>query len=228
MVDPICCRSGVVPVFPLPSVVLFPRTVLPLHVFEPRYRALVRDAVEEEGVIAISLLLPGWESNYGGDPPFHEIGTVGRIEGLEPLPNGLFNLRLVGLGRVSFGEIETKRGGYRIARIRWLGETPVDEGDPGIVSAKLDLLASHACLMNELVLEGGPSTVVDEHVSFETAVNGACANLPVEPRLRQRLLEENHLVERQRRGTAILNEVLERVLRLKATRAQEDGGIEIH
>jgi Lon protease-like protein len=52
--------SGDVPVFPLPGVVFFPRTVLPLHVFEPRYRAMVRDAVRGEGLIAVSLLRPGW------------------------------------------------------------------------------------------------------------------------------------------------------------------------
>lgn len=228
MVDPeFRCSSGAVPVFPLPGVVLFPKTVLPLHVFEPRYRAMVKDSVQGEGLIAISLLLPGWESNYGGSPPFEDIGTVGRIEELETLASGRFNLRLVGLQRVSFGQILRSRP-YRVARIRVLAETSVDESDSGILRAKLDLLASHACLLSELVPEGGHGVVLDEHVPFETAVNAACANLPVDPRLRQSLLEENDLAERQRRAAAVLNEVLERVLRLKAMRLRAQGGGDIH
>ena len=56
--------AGIVPVFPLPNAVLFPRTVLPLHIFEPRYRAMVSDADAGDGMIAIALLEPGFEKDY--------------------------------------------------------------------------------------------------------------------------------------------------------------------
>ena len=194
------CASGVVPVFPLPGVVFFPRTVLPLHVFEPRYRALVEDASRAEGLIAVSLLVPGWETNYAGTPAFHDIGTVGRIEDLERLPDGRFDLRLVGLVRVSFGEVVRSRP-YRAVRVSVLPEVAVDEEDTSVRAAKLDLLASHGCLMRELMCEEGLSLALDERIPFEAAVNGACANLPVEPHVRQSLLEENDLGARHRRAS---------------------------
>jgi Lon protease-like protein len=214
------CSSGLVPVFPLPGVVFFPRTVLPLHVFEMRYREMVRDSAAGEGLIAVSLLLPGWEKSYDQSPAFHPVGTVGRIEDLEPLGDGRFNLRLIGLTRVSFGEVTRVRP-YRMVRVAALAESGVDEDDPRIHEAKLEILASHGCLLRELMPEEGQSVVLDERIPFESAVNGACANLPVDPRLKQALLEENDLCERHRRASSILNEVLERVLRLKALRFRD-------
>jgi hypothetical protein len=215
--------SGLVPVFPLPGVVFFPRTILPLHVFEPRYRAMVRDAVASEGLIAVALLRPGWEASYEGEPAFHETGTLGRIEDLERLPDGKFNLRLVGLQRVAFGEVVGSKP-YRLVRVQPLAESAVDESEPSIHAAKLDLLASHGCLMRELTDRTDASAVLDDRIPFETAVNGACANLPVEPAVRQSLLEEGDLRERHRRASALLDDILTRVLRLKALRSTDDGG----
>ena len=67
---------------------------------------------------------------------------------------------------------------------------------------------------------------VESQVTFpiETAVNGACANLPVDPAMRQSLLEEDDLYRRFQRTSEILNEVLERVLHLKALRSRDEGG----
>ena len=209
------------PVFPLPGVVFFPRTVLPLHVFEPRYREMVRDVLKGEKLIAVALLRPGWEADYHRSPAFHEVGTLGRIEDLETLPDGRFNLQLVGLQRVRFGEAIQEQP-YRLVEIEPLAETPTDEDDPLLQSRKLDLLASHGCLTRELTPPEGASFVLDERIPFETAVNGACANLPVGPTVRQSLLEEDDLFERQRRALDLTEEVLKNVLRLK-TRKTGDG-----
>ncbi|HEY8427238.1 MAG TPA: LON peptidase substrate-binding domain-containing protein, partial [Sandaracinaceae bacterium] len=68
------------PIFPLPSVVLFPGSVLPLHVFEPRYRAMMEDCVSRgPRAMAVALLRPGWERDYEGRPPVYEIAGAGRI-----------------------------------------------------------------------------------------------------------------------------------------------------
>ena len=219
--------SGELPVFPLPGVVFFPRTVLPLHVFEPRYRAMVRDAVDGDGLIAVSLLQRGWEADYEGNPAFHDIGTAGRIEDLEALDDGRFNLRLVGLQRVRF-ETQIKNLPYRRVRITPLSETEVDEDSDRIVSAKLDLLASHGCLVRELAPAGEQGIVLDDRIPFETAVNGACANLPIDPEIRQGLLAENDLLERQQQALTFIDDVLKRVLHLKALRSREDGGNDLN
>ena len=175
---------------------------------------MVSDAVAGEGLIVVSLLRPGWEQDYEGSPPFHEVGTLGRIENLERLPDGRFNLRLVGLQRVVVGDAVRERP-YRLVRLTSLKETCVDESDPRVRAAKLDLLASHGCLLRELLDGEGCGIVLDDRIPFETAVNGACANLPVDPTLRQALLEENDLRERHRRAAAMLDNVLQRVMRLK-------------
>jgi Lon protease-like protein len=228
MSDPVpVSPSGHVPVFPLPGIVFFPRTVLPLHVFEPRYRAMVRDAMSGERLIAVSLLKPGWEANYQGSPAFHDVGTVGRIEDLEAIEDGRFNLRLVGVQRVRLGTWIQEHP-YRRVRVEPLPETPVDEDASRIVAAKLDLLASHGCLIRELAASERPGVVLDDRIPFETAVNGACANLPVDPAIRQDLLEEDDLLERQRRASELLEEVLRRVLRLKALRSRDEGGSDLN
>jgi Lon protease-like protein len=206
--------SSVVPVFPLPEVVFFPETTLPLHIFEPRYVQMVEDAVAGNGLIAMALLQPGWERDYGGRPPINSIGTFGRIEDLQSLPGGRFDLRLVGLQRVEFEEIESDRP-YRVARTISRPELPINEMDAEVQRLKLDLLASQSLLDREV--SGGfvHGIVLDESVSFTAAINRACAELPVEPELRQSLLEESDLLERHRRVSELGQRVLELVLRLK-------------
>src|SRR6476469_4475649 len=86
-----------IPIFPLPNVVLFPNVFLPLHVFEPRYRAMVRDALATDHIIGMVLLRPGYERNYEGRPPVYPIGCAGVITHSEALPDGRFNIILKGM-----------------------------------------------------------------------------------------------------------------------------------
>jgi len=86
-----------IPIFPLPNVVLFPNVFLPLHIFEPRYRAMVKDALASDRIIGMVLLRPGFEPNYAGRPPVYPIGCAGLITHSEPLPDGRFNIVLRGL-----------------------------------------------------------------------------------------------------------------------------------
>jgi Lon protease-like protein len=108
-------------VFPLPRVVFFPGTSLPLHIFEPRYRALMRDCLSSgRKAMAVALLKPGYEANYEGRPEMHNICTVGRIEQHEQLPDGRFNLLLKGLCRVQISELPPGDLPYRRARLEVL------------------------------------------------------------------------------------------------------------
>src|ERR1043166_1140480 len=92
-----------IPVFPLPNVVLFPKTYLPLHIFEPRYRQMVDDAVMGGQCIGMALLKEGWESDYYGNPPVFGMGGVGRLVGVQPLADGRSNILLQGLERFEIG-----------------------------------------------------------------------------------------------------------------------------
>src|SRR6266540_6403794 len=82
---------NVIPLFPLPNVVFFPRTYLPLHVFEPRYRQMVRDAAATHRMIGMVLLKEGWETDYEGAPAIFPTGCVGRMISVQPLPDGRSN-----------------------------------------------------------------------------------------------------------------------------------------
>src|SRR4051794_30821611 len=88
-----------IPIFPLPNVVLFPNVFLPLHIFEPRYRAMVADALAGDRIIGMTLLQPGFEGDYEGRPPVYAIGCAGLITHSEVLPDGRYNIVLRGLER---------------------------------------------------------------------------------------------------------------------------------
>lgn len=88
-----------IPVFALPNVVLFPKTYLPLHIFEPRYRKMVADCALAGQCIGMALLKDGWETDYYGHPPIYPVGCVGRLISVQPLADGRSNILLQGLER---------------------------------------------------------------------------------------------------------------------------------
>lgn len=114
-------ENPVIPLFPLPSTVFYPNTSLPLHIFEPRYRNMVEEALNGKGEIGIILLKPGWESDYQGTPEIMATGCVGKIESHSKLPEGKYNILLSGLYRFRIlNEIEGKI--YRQAEVAFLKE----------------------------------------------------------------------------------------------------------
>ena len=104
--------------FPLPNVVLFPGMALSLHIFEPRYRQMVADALEGDRMIGMTLLQEGWEEEERGCPPIYSIGCLGRIAQEQRLDDGRFNILLEG---VCTFEIREEIGGrpYREAWVRY-------------------------------------------------------------------------------------------------------------
>jgi len=125
---------------------------------------------------------------------------------------------------VRFGR-EDQGGAFRVVEVEPLAETSADERTEDVRRAKLEILASHGTLLQEMMqkdVEAG-SLFLDQTIPFEKVVNGACANLPVDPEVKQSLLEESDLMARQSRVSSLLTEVLERVLETKARRS-EDGG----
>ncbi len=113
------------PIFPLPNVVLFPRGVLPLHIFEPRYLSMMQDALAGDGLIGMVLLRP--EPQRSEDPPpVFPVGCVGRISRAQRLPDGRFLIILRGEKRFRVDGEEGGDRGYRTARAILL-----DDPDPG-------------------------------------------------------------------------------------------------
>lgn len=195
-------RDRIVPVFPLPDTVFFPHTSLPLHIFEPRYREMVRDVTAGDGLIVVARTV--------GDG-FERLATVGRVRDLQHLEDGRYNLRLEGLERVALTEIPCDTP-YRQVRIESRPEAQGSD-DPAVIErSKLELLATLGILLS--VAKQAVPVVLDQDLPFEVVVNKACAGLPVESGLRQELLAEDDLIGRQRLVSHHLGDVIETVAKL--------------
>lgn len=109
---------GFIPIFPLPNVVLFPEVPLPLHIFEPRYCAMVRDALAGSGLIGMVLLRGDWQEEYHGAPETYRTGCVGKIVETTPLPDGKFNIVLAGVREFTILSEQRERA-YRQATVEW-------------------------------------------------------------------------------------------------------------
>jgi len=121
-------RLSAIPLFPLPNVVLFPRAVLPLHIFEERYKEMTADVLNGDRRIAMALLKPGWEKNYYQAPAVEPVVCVGTILSHEKLADGKYNFLLQGTIRARILR-EHRNYSYRTADMERLEETPVMEID---------------------------------------------------------------------------------------------------
>jgi Lon protease-like protein len=198
----------ILPVFPLPNTVFFPHTSLPLHIFEPRYRAMVRDVTAGDELIVISRMVGNG---------FESLGTVGRVHDLEALEDGRFNLVLEGLHRVSMVEVPCDTP-YRQVHVE---PRPERQGtdDPNVIEqSKLELLATLSILLS--VAQADIPAVLNQEQPFEVVVNKACAGLPVEASIRQRLLAEDDLIERHH----MVSDLLETVIKSIAQSGAEGQG----
>ena len=188
------------PIFPLPNVVLFPNVFLPLHIFEPRYREMVADALEADRLIGMVLLRPGWDRDYEGRPPVFPIGCSGVMTHVERLGDGRFNIVLRGLERFRVIEERHDRS-YRVAAIEPLHDRALDAGERDVVRqcrTKLDGLlaptggelhpAPNRAKAGEAKM---PAAMADEDL-----VNALAQYLDLEPLEKQALLEQPSLRHR--------------------------------
>ena len=196
--------GGTARLFPLPDLVLFPSVVQPLHIFEPRYRQLMADALAGDRLIAMALLEPGWEKGYHKAPPIRPVVCLGRVLQEERLPDGRSNLLLQGLARARILE-ELKTGKlYRSARVELLWDVaPASPQEEQELRRRLGrrLLQSFA---------GQPTalTQLRRLLDGDLALGPLCDifafALPLDVGLKQQLLEEVDVGRRVRRLLAHL------------------------
>jgi Lon protease-like protein len=181
------------PLFPLPGAVLFPNVFQPLHIFEPRYREMVGDALAGDRLIGMVLLRPGWEQDYEGRPPVYPVGCAGLITFSERHDDGRYNIVLRGLEKFRILGEESGRD-YRIARIQPLMEEPT-EADKAIIRSERRRLEA---LLVPQPRGRGVDPKVPPSMSDEDLVNALAQYLDLEPVEKQALLERDGLVARCR------------------------------
>jgi Lon protease-like protein len=180
-----------IPIFPLPNVVLFPNVFLPLHIFEPRYREMVSDALSGDRIVGMVLLRPGWEGEYEGRPAVYPVGCAGVITRAERLQDGRYNIMLQGMEKFRIRAEDGERL-YRVAHVDSITESPRDADRDAMRSARRRL---EALLVPQpagrSVEQKVPPTMPDEDL-----VNALAQYLELEPVEKQALLERDSLLER--------------------------------
>lgn len=193
----------VLPLFPLPNLVFFPGTRLPLHVFEPRYRQMISDALETDKRFGIVLLRPGWESEYFGAPPIYDFGTLGTIEQAVPLDDGRFNILVHGDVRFRIlNEVESAP--YRTARVV---ASPETQRQAEAAYAQREWLADLAQQYIKYLPEQSAVPEI-ETVGLDALTNALIMSLNLDVEEKQKLLEIDDLIARAETiGTEMQNRV---------------------
>ncbi len=191
--------SELLPLFPLPNVVLFPNVFLPLHVFEPRYREMVADALAGDRLIGMVLLRPGYERDYEGRPPVYPVGCRGVMTHAERLPDGRYNIVLRGLDRFRIDSENDERS-YRRAAVDVLHEpapTPAERTTIRDRRSKIEAMLTP-------MIEGGAAgpaitdTKLPAAMSDEDLIHALAQYLDLEPLEKQAILEQPCLLTRAR------------------------------
>lgn len=185
------------PLFPLPNVVLFPDALLPLHIFEPRYRLMVEESLQSTKKIGMVLLKKGWEEKYHETPDIYDVGCMGQIVDQERLPDGRFNILLKGISRFSVSKIVQPKP-YRQARIALLSDRVEDVTDAEAEKKKRILkdaavAAPEYFVYNKMRLNRVP---VDFAAPLATVVDTLSYFLSIDPYEKQPILEETHVGRR--------------------------------
>ena len=190
------------PLFPLPTLVFFPETRIPLHIFEPRYRRMIGDSLEGKSLIGMALLKPGWEASYFAEPPVYDLGTVGEIEQAVEYDDGRFDIVLKGITRYRIVE-HLDHEPYRMARVV---ADPEEQGDPDVAEAERRALQELS--QQYLSHFRDPEVPELETASLAAIVNALVMALNIEPHEKQRLLEDSSLMHRSEAVGSLIRERL--------------------
>ena len=183
-------RINRLPIFPLPGAILFPRSQLPLHIFEPRYREMVRDSIDGAGRIG---MIQPHRLDDDNRAPLYSVGCVGEIVGIEELEDGRFNIVLLGINRFRYIRDVDADASYRCAEV---DITAFDDEEPPALS-----LAERAEVEREARRLGDAmGLAVDwdavSRLDDEMLVNAIAQVAPFDVGAKQALLEQERLAGR--------------------------------
>jgi Lon protease-like protein len=197
--DQLEAALGELPLFPLRGVVLFPGMALPLHVFEPRYRQMTRNALDSHRCISV-VHVPDRRADLRGNPPLCRVAGVGTIVEHEELPDGRFNLLLVGRARVRLEELPFVEP-YRRARARIVECTDAEVGPPDIAALR-SAISSFSKVARRLDPSFDPT--IPDDLPLSAFADACAARLLLDAAQRQRVLEAPCVAERVHIVTEVL------------------------
>jgi Lon protease-like protein len=217
---PVARPPGEIPLFPLASVVLFPKVRAPLHVFEPRYRQMMEAALAGARLIGMASVPPEHQAAMAGDPPLFEVGCAGFVEVHERLADGRFNLILLGTERFRILRERPRERGrlYRIAEVAWLRDAAPEPGEDAELRALREQILG---ALRQLLARAGASAADLEGerlaaLDHETFANSLSQRVGLPPEEKQGLLEADGV--RRRLDT------LDGILQFHLARARLPGG----
>lgn len=127
--------SGLARMFPLPNLVMFPHVMQALHIFEPRYRALFEEAIEDDRLIALGSLAPGWEGDYEGRPPLRPTACLCRIATHQLTDEGTYNVLVLGVRRLRLVRELPPKKLFRVVESEIMEDFEPGEAPPGAAAA---------------------------------------------------------------------------------------------
>jgi Lon protease-like protein len=185
----------IIPLFPLPNVVLFPKTPMPLYIFEERYRTMVREALAGSGELVIALLRGGSEAAYTGLPPVHDIACLGKIETYEELKDGKYNIVVIGVHRVRILR-EIQHSPYRLVEVEKLEDEVSNEPSTENVDRQNHLGSLFARFTELAAGVKQQALELMPQLDFESLVNMVAMTLNLAIEQKQELLEINETAQR--------------------------------
>ncbi len=199
--DPVSIPK-VIPLFPLPNLVFFPRTYVPLHIFEPRYREMVQAAAASNRMVGMVLLKEGWEADYEGAPAIFAMGCVGRMMNVQRLSDGRSNILLQGLRRFEI-QHEVGAESYRQGRIVLKDLFQPDAALP--TEIRREIVKVVAGLIRNREDGVTLSAMLKQPIHDDVLVQNLSFALDFTPLEKQFLLESDSLIQQGRRLLDLLH-----------------------
>ena len=191
--------SGTARLFPLPNLVVFPHVVQPLHIYESRYVEMLEDAIADDHLLAMALLLPGWEPAYDGRPPIDPFVCLGRIMSHAPAKNNRYNILFGGIARAKIVEELPVRRSYREAKVEIREDVEPSQSDPLTKQLHTELVqAFRKYIPDEVLTEKHLMEVLKQQSHLGTLTDLISYSLPLELSFRQFLLAETDVLQRTR------------------------------
>jgi Lon protease-like protein len=178
---------------------LFPQAMMPLFIFEPRYRAMLEEAVEDDRLIALGLLAPGWEQEYEGRPTLRSTACLCRVATHQRTPQGTYNVLLLGVRRLKLGAELPPMRPFRVFEGAIVEDLEPALPDEAAVTLQADLLAAFRRTLPQIPdAQEQLDQLIGAKVSLGMLSDIVAYSLDVDPDWKLRMLAEPDVLRRTR------------------------------